>query len=72
MTVRRKAGSAARNQAWRNLYNSLTLCQFQNPGVMPLLEAVNTATGWGWEAEELLEAGKRIVNLKRLLNAKLG
>jgi aldehyde:ferredoxin oxidoreductase len=67
-----KGRIAARNQAWRNLYNSLTLCQFQNPGVMPLLEALNQATGWNWEAEELLAAGKRIVNLKRLLNSKLG
>jgi aldehyde:ferredoxin oxidoreductase len=67
-----KGRIAARHQAWRNLYNALTLCQFQNPGVMPLLEALNQATGWNWEAEELLEAGKRIVNLKRLLNAKLG
>ena len=67
-----KGRISARQQAWRNLYNALTLCQFQNPGVIPLLEAVNTATGWGWEAEELLEAGKRIVSLKRLLNARLG
>jgi aldehyde:ferredoxin oxidoreductase len=67
-----KGGLSARNQAWRNLYNALTLCQFQNPGVMPLLEALNQATGWGWEAEELMEAGKRIVTLKRALNAKLG
>jgi aldehyde:ferredoxin oxidoreductase len=67
-----KGRISARQQAWRNLYNALTLCQFQNPGVMPLMETLNQATGWGWEAEELLEAGKRIVTLKRLLNAKLG
>lgn len=67
-----KGHMSARQQAWRNLYNALTLCQFQNPGVTPLLEAVNTVTGWGWEAEDLLEAGKRIVTLKRSLNAKLG
>jgi aldehyde:ferredoxin oxidoreductase len=67
-----KGRITALSQAWRNLYNSLTLCQFQNPGVGPLLKAINQATGWEWEAEDLILAGKRIVTLKRLLNAKLG
>jgi aldehyde:ferredoxin oxidoreductase len=67
-----KGRISARQQAWRNLYNALTICQFQNPGVIPLLEALNQATGWNWQPEALLDAGKRIVNLKRLLNAKLG
>jgi len=67
-----KGRMAARLQAWRNLYNSLTLCQFENPGVQPLLEAINAATGWNLEAEDLITLGKRIVNIKRLLNFKLG
>jgi aldehyde:ferredoxin oxidoreductase len=67
-----KGRTAARLQAWRNLYNSLTLCQFENPGVQPLLEAINAATGWGLEAEDLITLGKRIVNIKRLINFKLG
>ena len=67
-----KGRISARNQAWRNLYNSLTLCQFENPGVKPLLSAINTATGWNLEAEDLMTLGKRIVNIKRLVNFKLG
>jgi aldehyde:ferredoxin oxidoreductase len=67
-----KGRISARCQAWRNLYNALTLCQFHNPGVSLLLEAINHATGWGWEPEDLMLAGKRIVTLKRVLNAKLG
>jgi aldehyde:ferredoxin oxidoreductase len=67
-----KGRISARNQAWRNLYNALTLCQFQNPGVLPLLDAINQATGWDWQVEDLQAAGKRIVTMKRLLNAKLG
>lgn len=67
-----KGRIAARQQAWRNLYNALTLCQFQNPGVEPLLRAVNAITGWGWAAEDLLAAGKRIATLKRLLNLRRG
>ncbi|HOQ99051.1 MAG TPA: aldehyde ferredoxin oxidoreductase family protein [Anaerolineae bacterium] len=67
-----KGRVAARQQAWRNLYNALTLCQFQNPGVDAVLAALNAATGWGWQLEELMAAGKRIVTLKRLLNLRRG
>ncbi len=67
-----KGRMAARLQAWRNLYNSLVLCQFENPGVQPLLAAINAATGWNLAAEDLITLGKRIVNIKRSLNFKLG
>jgi len=67
-----KGHTAARLQAWRNLYNSLVLCQFENPGVQPLLAAVRAATGWEIAAEDLLRLGKNIVNIKRLLNFRLG
>jgi len=67
-----KGRVAARQQAWRNLYNALTLCQFQNPGVEWLLTALNGVTGWGLEAEDLMTLGKRIVTLKRLLNLRRG
>ena len=67
-----KGRSAARLQAWRNLYNSLILCQFENPGVQPLLKGINAATGWGLQAQDLMALGKRIVNIKRALNFKLG
>ncbi len=67
-----KGRTAARQQAWRNLYNALILCQFQNPGVDRVLRAVNAATGWGWGEPDLAAAGKRIVTLKRLLNLRRG
>jgi len=67
-----KGGVAARNQAWCNLYNALTLCQFQNPGVERLLTALNAATGWGLETSDLMTLGKRIVTLKRMLNLRRG
>ncbi len=67
-----KGRIAARQQAWRNLYNALTLCQFQNPGVERLLQALNGATGWGLAADDLLIVGKRIVMLKRMLNLRRG
>jgi aldehyde:ferredoxin oxidoreductase len=67
-----KGRVAARQQAWRNLYNALTLCQFQNPGVDKVLAALNAATGWGLRAEDLLTLGKGIVTLKRRLNLRRG
>jgi aldehyde:ferredoxin oxidoreductase len=67
-----KGRTAARLQAWRNLYNSLILCQFENPGARLLLEAINAATGWGLKVENLMTLGKNIVNIKRMVNFKLG
>lgn len=67
-----KGRIAARQQAWRNLYNALTLCQFQNPGVERLLAILNCVTGWDLKAPDLLTLGKRIVTLKRLLNLRRG
>jgi hypothetical protein len=67
-----KGRVAARQQAWRNLYNALTLCVFQNPGVERVLAALNGVTGWGLEADDLMTLGKRIVTLKRVLNKRLG
>ena len=67
-----KGRIAARQQAWRNLYNGMILCQFQNPGVERVLAALNTATGWGLETGDLMTLGKRIGTLKRLLNLRRG
>jgi len=67
-----KGRIAARQQAWRNLYNALTLSQFQNPGVERLLAALNAATGWELGPDDLLTLGKRIVTLKRMLNLRHG
>jgi len=67
-----KGRISARQHAWRTLYNAWTLCQFQNPGVERLVRAVNAATGWGLELDDLLTLGKRIVTLKRMLNFKRG
>lgn len=67
-----KGAIAARQQAWRNLYNALTLCQFQSPGVERLLVALNAATGWGLKLDDLMTLGRRIVTLKRVLNSRRG
>jgi len=65
-----KGRTAARQQAWRNLYNALTLCQFQDIGVERMLTALKCVTGWDLNAADLLHMGKRIVTLKRMLNIR--
>ena len=67
-----KGRISARQQAWRNLYNAMILCQFQNPGVEKVLAALNGVTGWDLEADDLMVLGKRIVTLKRMLNLRRG
>ena len=67
-----KGRVAARHQAWRNLYNALTLCQFHNPGAERLKDVLNSITGWCLEIEGLMTVGMRIATLKQLLNLRLG
>jgi aldehyde:ferredoxin oxidoreductase len=67
-----KGHIAARQQAWRSLYNAMTLCQFQNPGVERILAVMNAATGWELEVDDLMTTGKRIVTLQRSLNLRRG
>lgn len=71
-TSEEKGRIAARLQAWRNLYNALTICQWMNPGVELVLAAINSTTGWQLEAEDLMTLGKRSVTLKRMLNLRRG
>ena len=67
-----KGRTTARAQAWRSIYNALTVCHFMNPGASNILDALNAATGWDYGLEELLDAGKRIFSLKRIINHRLG
>src|SRR5512136_564399 len=67
-----KGRIAARQQAWRNLYNALTMCQFQDLGAERMLTALKCVTGWELSAEDLSNMGKRILTLKRMLNMRRG
>lgn len=67
-----KGRLTARHQSWRNLYNALTMCQFENPGARLIAQALTGATGWEVTPEGLLEMGKRIATLKRLINLERG
>lgn len=67
-----KGRITARAQAWRSIYNALTVCHFMNPGASRIQSALKAALGWDTSLDELLTAGKRIFTLKRMLNLKLG
>jgi aldehyde:ferredoxin oxidoreductase len=67
-----KGRIAARQQAWRSLYNALTMCQFQDLGMERMLAALKSITGWDLKAEDLSNMGKRILTLKRMLNMRRG
>jgi len=57
------------------IYNSLGICKFVlrgGVGFETLTEWVNLATGWEMSQEELMLAGERAFNLKRLYNVRLG
>ncbi len=67
-----KGRIAVRHQAWRNLYNSLTMCQFMDLGVERMLTALKCVAGWDLKAEDLSNTGKRILTMKRMLNVRRG
>jgi aldehyde:ferredoxin oxidoreductase len=67
-----KGKIAARQLAWRNLYNALSLCIFLNPGAELLSTALESITGIARSPEALMRSGQRIMALKRLLNIRLG
>ncbi len=67
-----KAANVARHQDWRTVFNSLVMCLFANIEPELQVELVNAACGLNWSVEEMLLAGERAWNLKRLINLRLG
>jgi aldehyde:ferredoxin oxidoreductase len=62
-------------QDYMAVYNALGLCKFMVKGGMDpawTVRLLNAATGWEWNADDLLRVGERLVNLKRLVNVRLG
>jgi len=62
-------------QNYAGVYNPLGLCKFLIKGRVGgerLSQIVNSALGWDWDTDDILTAGKRIFQLKRLINLRLG
>lgn len=69
-----KGELAARMQNFMNLFNALGLCKFLIRGKTSpstIKEWVNAVTGWNMGVEELILAGERLHNLKRMYNVRL-
>ena len=67
-----KAGYVARHQHWRTVCNSLVMCFFAVVPAQTVLELVNAALGLDASLADLLRAGERGWNLKRIINLRLG
>ncbi|MBM4319665.1 MAG: aldehyde ferredoxin oxidoreductase family protein [Deltaproteobacteria bacterium] len=70
-----KALRAGEMQNYLNLFNPLGLCKFlflARVGPRLISRWLQLATGWETSPEELLQAGERQVQLKRLINVRLG
>ncbi len=67
-----KAGFVARHQDWRTVSNSLVACFYAATPPSIFAELLRDATGEPWTLEEMMLAGERAWNLKRLFNLRLG
>jgi aldehyde:ferredoxin oxidoreductase len=67
-----KAKNVALHQDWRTIANSLVLCTFANVPPATVLGLINTACGIDWDIGEMMRAGERGWNLKRIINIRLG
>ncbi len=66
---------AAVTQDLSALDDALVCCNFQHFGgltVTDILESLNAITGWEMDIDELVDTGKRISTLKRLVNINYG
>jgi aldehyde:ferredoxin oxidoreductase len=69
---RGKASYVARHQHWRTVCNSLVMCFFAVVPAQTVLDLVQAALGGERSLEDLLLAGERGWNLKRLYNLRHG
>ena len=67
-----KAANVARHQDWRTVFNALVMCFFANVPPDTVLGLINSACGLDFTKEEMLKAGERGWNLKRVINNRLG
>jgi aldehyde:ferredoxin oxidoreductase len=67
-----KAHYVARHQDWRTVNNSLVNCLFAATPPSTIVSLLSAATGHDWSLEEMLQAGERAWNLKRMFNCRLG
>ncbi len=67
-----KAKNAAIYQSLKDLYDSLPLCKFSKLSVSQICSIYHAITGLEMDPEKLLKIGDRSINLKRVINCRLG
>jgi aldehyde:ferredoxin oxidoreductase len=67
-----KARFVVRHQDWRTVCNSLVMCLYANTLPSTVVKLLGAATGHDWSLEEMMLAGERAWNLKRMFNCRLG
>jgi aldehyde:ferredoxin oxidoreductase len=67
-----KAQMVARHQHWRTVCNSLVICFFAVVQPSSIAELYSAYVGRDVSLDELMRAGERAWNLKRLYNLRLG
>ena len=67
-----KAANVAIHQNWRTVFNSLVMCIFSNVSPETVVDLINTTCGYRLSIKEMLKAGERAWNLKRVINNRLG
>jgi len=67
-----KAAYVARHQDWRTVTNSLVACFYAATPPSTFVDLLREATGEDRSLEDVLLAGERAWNLKRLFNLRLG
>lgn len=67
-----KSANVAIHQNWRTVFNALVMCLFANVSPETVVGLVNAACGFEWQVGDLLLAGERGWNMKRLVNHRLG
>jgi aldehyde:ferredoxin oxidoreductase len=63
---------AAKSQSWRQVSNSLIICQFPTFTVDEITRFYSLVVGRETTPQDLLHIGDRIITLKRLINLNLG
>lgn len=67
-----KAADVAVHQNWRTVNNALVLCVFAGISPVKAAQLLNAALGLDESLDDLLRAGERGWNLKRMINHRLG
>ena len=71
-TVDDKAEPVIAMQNWHDVLDAMIMCKFAIVPPASVLAMLQMVTGWDYKLPDLLKAGERAYNLKRLINARYG